>query len=130
VREACLCGSACLDDAIVEYVGRRDHVSFVELIRAFQLSRGDLELCWMLPDRGEVVVWAGMSETTVEQLSRLVFYEKRLGPEPCSWLVYLVDGECLRLPIVTRRPPRGGYKRPHWLPLTLRTAARIRAHAR
>lgn len=106
-----------LADAIEAYIRQYDHVTFVELLsrlEPFADVRGDfgLEL------RDNVVLWAGMSESFTDAIEQLRA-EKRVWPTPTVWLTYMIDGGSLSLPIA-KRIPKGGYKKPHWLPVCLR----------
>lgn len=111
------------EDAVVELVRARDHVSFVEIARclaAFMDVKGSTDLLMPIPGRGEVVLWVGMSQTFADLINKVSFVDKRIRPEPASWMVYLIDGGLLRLPLMKRKPPRGGFKKPHWLPVCFR----------
>lgn len=105
---------ATLKERLLEYITGTDFVSFAELGNRFGKEFQDGE---MSISKGEnVVLWAGMTECGAQAVSELLD-EGAIQIEPCRTLVYLIDGSCLTLPVM-KRPRR--YKKPHWLPVTLR----------
>lgn len=109
-----------LAGAIVEYVRHYDYVSFPELLRRLE-PFADVRGTWALEIAPNVVLWLGMSDAFVDAFNEA----KRRGPlvpVPASTLTYLIDGGLLNLP-VAKRIPKGGYKKEHWLPITLRVEA-------
>jgi hypothetical protein len=70
-----------------------------------------------------VLLWANMSAAWVEVLQEL-FTAGLLWREPCSLLVYLVDGGVLQLPLA-KRLPKHGYAKPHWAPSVVRPIEHI-----
>lgn len=104
-------------DAVVAFVGARRAVSFVELLE-FLAERGtdvagQLALC--MPGDPNLILWAGVSQDVADLVAALQ-RDGRVVPRSTSWLVYLIDGRALRYPIA-HRPPRGGYRSEHWLPV-------------
>jgi hypothetical protein len=102
--------------AMLEYVRRFDYVSFVELQNALSSyfeTRGDVRI--LLGDTN-IVLWDGVTEEFAEALETLRA-TKKLGITPASWLTYMMDGGCLKLPFA-KRPPKNGYKDPHWAPVS------------
>lgn len=68
-----------------------------------------------LGDDQNLILWTGMStQFSVEVIALKEHPEVEI--HPTSVLTYLVDGGALTLP-VAQRPPRGGYKSPHWSPI-------------
>lgn len=65
-------------------------------------------------------LWAGVSTEFAEAISELNA-SGRVIPTPTTPLVYHADGKALSLPVV-QRPPRGGYKDPHWIPAVFAAA--------
>ncbi|NEV61619.1 hypothetical protein [Thiorhodococcus minor] len=106
--------------ALIEGVG--GGVSFIELCQRIEGFAGP-HAC-TLNDR--VVLWQGVSDAGIAALNRLQ-RRGQIAFVACSPLVYLIDGQMLRLPIAKRR--HHAYKRPHWYPVTLSTPAQIAAHA-
>lgn len=100
-----------MTDRILEKC-RYGGVSFVELQQAVgEESRGTFEI-QLLPN---VVLWSNVSEAFALAFEAA---RPRLDITPCSPLVYFFDGAALQLPLASRkRPPRGGYKNLHWLPV-------------
>jgi hypothetical protein len=99
-------------DAMLEKVRDYDHVSFAELSNLFGDDAKGNHVLEIFPN---VVLWSDVSEQFVEAC-------KLMRPEvemtPASPLVYMIDGGALRLPIA-KNPTKRGYKKPHWLPVTL-----------
>lgn len=93
----------------------RSGVSFAELSRAVgEEGRGEMAIHF--PDRPNTILWAGCNEQFAEAYLRLM---KVCEPSPTSFLTYLADGHCLRLPIV-KTFRKKDYKKEHWLPLAFR----------
>ncbi|MGD0652739.1 MAG: hypothetical protein ABSA16_00200 [Thermoguttaceae bacterium] len=82
---------------------------------------GDLAIS--LPNDLNLILWAGMSEEFFEAVKAL-FESGQIEREPTHVLTYLVDGRSLNLP-VAKRPPKSGYKEPHWIPIVLRVKKQI-----
>jgi hypothetical protein len=60
-------------------------------------------------------MWAGVNDQFVDALD--IFRDSgRIEPRAASVLTYFIDGGMLKIPIA-KRPPKGGYKKDHWLPL-------------
>jgi len=109
-----------MDDRIYEFITEKGGgVSFVEIMNKF--GEGDHELITDL----NVVRWSGLTDETVDGIIKLL-NERRILMYPTSPLVYLVDGCVPNLPIA-KRPPKGGYKEPHWIPVVLWTIEQIKA---
>ena len=66
-----------------------------------------------------VLYWTNLSDELSEVVEELL-REKKLFYHPSDHFKYLIDGCTLQMPIMKRMPPKGGYKRPHWLPVCLR----------
>lgn len=111
------------------YIRTTDYVSFAELERWLTDRGVDVAGDYAIEPLHNVIIWGGVSKQFCDIFFRL---RPHLHLEPCSsLLVYMIDGKLMRFP-VARRPPRNGYKDPHWLPVTLRakqppTRAEIRA---
>jgi hypothetical protein len=107
-----------LKKEIFEYVKVNSVVSFMELSR-LEGFKGEYD--YLVNGDKNIVYWCGISKDAVEAIHELVGEEK-INPSPCTSmlgglpLVYLCDGGCLRLPLA-KKPPHGGYKKPHWLPI-------------
>lgn len=46
--------------------------------------------------------------------------DRRFELEPCHLLIYLMDGAQVNSWPIAQRPPKGGYKKPHWSPCVVR----------
>ena len=111
-----------LAGAIEAYVKAYDWVTFPELMRKLEPHvpggvRGEWAIC--TPADPNLILWTGMSEPFKDALRGLLA-ERRLFFHPAELLTYLVDGGLMRMPLASR-PPKDGYKAPHWLPTCLRT---------
>lgn len=107
----------------LSYIEANDYVSFAELERWLADRGEDVQGDYGVELHGNVFIWAGVSKRFCDIVEAL---HQHVDLEPCSsLLVYLTDGKLLQLPIA-KRPPRSGYKDPHWLPVTLRPKQRPR----
>jgi hypothetical protein len=106
------------EEAVLALVRKYDYVTFAELQQ---------KLAPYLPTDGSqaltlthenLIVWLGMSEAFCDLMQRL-FREQRLFAHPSSYLSYMMDGRLPGLPLA-KRPPKGGYRTPHWVPVCLR----------
>lgn len=101
--------------------------SMVEIVNALRADGHDTEgdLGMEHPRVPNGYVWAGINRTVVDALNEL-FTARLVHYYPTTPLVYMVDGAMLRLPIA-KRPPSGGYKEPHWIPVVI-NAGPVPAH--
>ena len=98
-------------DAILNEIRNRGAASFVNLQNAVEGFKGDREM--YLSDY-EWVYWIGISSEAIEVINSLQ-KDRLIELNPCHLLIYMVDGEVLKLPLV--RSARK-YKKPHWMPVT------------
>lgn len=106
-------------DAVVSYIRLYDWVTFIELAKRFApyiTTEGDFEMTFGNDEN--LIIWSRMSQEFLALILRLLD-EKRVFMHPSSRLTYMIDGRTLVLP-TAERPPKGGYKTPHWLPICLR----------
>lgn len=69
-------------------------------------------------DKANIVLMAGCSQELVNALMTLL-KEKRVAVNPCPFLMMFVDGcPVPNLPLA-RKPPKNGYKKPHYMPCVL-----------
>lgn len=107
-----------IDDAVVAYVERNQHVSYPELIRLLgPYMRVEGDMVTGPREFGEVVFWVGMSEEFVDLISRLTL-AGRIHGHPAHLLEYMIDGGLLRIPIAKAAR---FYKKPHWFPIVFCT---------
>lgn len=113
-----------LAEACVEFIRVRDHVSFAEL-RDFLSSYIPVagEFLMEFTEHPNLCLWGAMTEEFVAVMRDLQA-TKQVVMEPSSVLVYLIDGGILKMPIA-KRPRKGGYKKPHWLPTVFRHKSRV-----
>ena len=108
-----------LADDVAELINRRRHVSMIEIMKlAGDEGKGDIAIAL----KDNMVLWEGLSQALVDVLDELK-QKKLYHPHPTISLAYLMDGDILTLPIV-KRPPKNGYKKPHWLPVVLEPGQR------
>lgn len=95
------------------------NVTFVELAAVLRANGADPTGTFEMEAAPNLILWAGMSEQFCEVVDAL-----RADTEltPAHPLVYMCDGGMLRLPIA-KKPPRGGYRKPHWAPAVLNVKA-------
>jgi len=108
---------------IYELVRTRRHVSFVELQRVIpgfkQKGADGNTTAFILPDIPQIVIWVDLSKEAIDALGELMG-SKKVFLNPCSLMVYMVDGAMLNLPI-PKRKPRKGSKKDYWVPCVLDT---------
>ncbi len=107
-----------MKEDILWYVQEYDWVTLVELAHRYG-NQGQGDHALTLEPNLNVVLWTGLSEKLVTGIIELT-HKKEIHSHPGSFLAYMVDGGGLKLPLA-KRAPRGGYKKPHWLPVTLRS---------
>ncbi len=102
-------------EIIIETVRKRPYASHTDLIRACGPdAEGDVALGHA--DFPNIFYLGGASDLFCEAYHLAT---PKLEPHAASWLVYLADGGLLNMPLATPGGlKRGGYKTPHWLPLT------------
>ena len=100
---------------LVEFVQRRGHVTFVEIMEAFDGTRGDR--CVEL--QPNLLLWTGTS-VALGQLIASPEFRRRIEIRPTIILTYAIDGQILQLPLAKRVRP---YKKPHWLPVVMHPVA-------
>jgi len=100
-------------DQLIEFIGDRKGVSFVEVERRFPEIMVGQPMVW--ENDKNWVYWEGWNAdawSLMHDLKR----DKVLDFDPCSMLIYLIDGKALELPMVKSMR---SYKTPHWMPLTM-----------
>lgn len=100
---------------IKEYIWKNNHVSYVELERFMDEIgydyRGNYDI--LSPMCDHVVFWVGWSQEAIDLMNELNT-EELIHKEPAQFLVYLLDGGGLDMPIVKSFRQ---YKQDHWLPV-------------
>lgn len=104
-----------IKNIVMEYINRNDSVSYAELEWLFGQNgydyKGDLMTCSDQCDH--VVFWSGWNVDAFNLMGELL-QEGLIHREPANFLVYMIDGATLGLPIVKRNVQ---YKTDHWLPV-------------
>jgi hypothetical protein len=93
--------------------------SFVEIEGALSAAGFDPdgELGIEHPKCANLFVWAGVNAMFTAALNELLG-AKLVHYRPTSVLVYLADGKLLQMPQAVR-PPKNGYREPHWVPAVI-----------
>ena len=122
-----------LAEDVVTFITRRPGASMAELMYlAGDEGEGNLE--WRLGhvSGGNIVIWTDMSQDLVAVLAG-VLDNKLAHTHPAHEtvygipMVYFMDGQWLNLPIV-QKPPKNGYKKPHWLPVVFYPGYKCYSH--
>lgn len=107
-------------EKVVAYVQETDCVSFVQIERLLEDTipiEGNRELYFETNEN--IILWSKMSPEFMKVIQDLR-QEKRIFAYSAQPLIYLIDGKYPQWP-VAHRSPKGGYKKPHWLPIYFRT---------
>lgn len=97
---------------------RDDWVTYVELQRVCgDDARGDL--AHFSTQDNNIVFWTNCSDAFLDAIDQLMDEEK-MFMHPAERLTYMIDGVTITMPMA-KRPPAGGYKKPHWLPICFRS---------
>ncbi|WP_219413930.1 hypothetical protein [Pseudonocardia nigra] len=116
-------------DQAADYIRRNGHVSFPELQRYAESALGmTASGDYSLEAGPNLLLWLGMSQEFVD-LIHGIQATRQFDLNPTSLLVYMVDGGVMDLPLA-KRPPRTGYKTPHWAPTVLHPKAASKASRR
>lgn len=103
--------------ACIDYIRDVGGVSFAELEKILERhgvpARGDY--CVEFPTMPNMLLWMGMSEEFID-IAQALDKHPDVDWKPTSTLVYIADGRCPMAPLA-KRPRKGGYKKPHWLPV-------------
>ena len=102
-----------MKDSILALVSSRQHVTFTELGRLIDGFAGDVMMLHG-QDRN-IVLWPWCSDAGIDALEELLS-TGRIHFHHATDMTYVIDGEYPALPRVNR-PPKGGYKDHHWLPV-------------
>lgn len=112
---------AAATDACINRVHTHNNVTFCELRRILENhhipAHGDT--CMQIGDTN-VVLWAGMSPE-FSDTATVLYNHPDMELAATQPLLYMIEGGMLTLPIA-KRPPRGGYKHPRWLPVVFKRA--------
>lgn len=102
---------------LLGFIEAYGNVTFGEIMNRMEDGgKGDWSM--HIPDREDLIVWAGANELLINTVNKLLV-EERIHCKPTSWLTCLYDGHVLKLPIA-KKPPKKGYKKPHWVPVVLK----------
>ncbi|NFA41314.1 pathogenicity island protein [Clostridium botulinum] len=106
-----------LKNLIVKMVREKRNVSFVDIEKIFESKDIDYlgDYAIATSKNEHIFVWGGWRADFVDLISQ-VCKENLIEMEPCSPLVYAVDGKMLSMPLVKEA---FFYKTDHWLPVVL-----------
>lgn len=105
-----------LKDAVLKIVKERIGTSFPELLRELPGGPEKYKGEYTIELHANCVLWGGVTDEFYTAISELL-RDKELAIKPCEFLIYMIDGESLNLPLVKRKIV--GLKKPRWLPVTL-----------
>jgi hypothetical protein len=106
-------------DELYDFIVDWRTASFVEVCRKFGGRFPDARKVSMSDDTDpNIILWSQIPEPIVDALVQLQV-ERRMEFRTASPLSYYIDGGAMGLPLV-KRPPKQGYKKPHWLPVYLK----------
>ncbi len=93
--------------------------SFVEIENALTAAGHDPtgELGIEHPKCHNLFIWAGVNAMFTAALNELLGAHL-VHYRPTTPLVYIADGKLLTMPIAAR-PPKNGYREPHWVPAVI-----------
>jgi hypothetical protein len=110
---------------VAEFVEYWRYVTMAEISDwAGDEGKGDATMWWTNANNSlkNCVLWANVSRELAAVLQQ-VQQEKLIHPHEGQELTYLLDGKRLDLPIA-KKPPKNGYKEPHWLPVVFQPGQR------
>jgi hypothetical protein len=98
---------------LIEFIAKTPSASFVDLKRFFGADfDGEYEMALPEPYQN-MVLWTGMKLEVIKLIGEAIRNNK-INPVPTTTLIYLMDGQSLRLPIAKKAFK---YKTPHWIPI-------------
>lgn len=97
----------------------RNHgtTSFAEFMNGGFSEHTDGDFAIYAPNRPNTIIWPNLSSEFVKAVCALLD-EKRIHFRPTTTLVYLHDGQFLRIPVV-KKIGKVDFKKPHWLPVVI-----------
>lgn len=111
-----------MEEQIFQTIKRSQTVTFAELQDSVTGFKGNSD--WFYSGKANLVLWQGISKEAVDTMLNMLV-EKKIFAYPSiefGHLVYLYDHHLPTLPKVTVAGiKRGGYKKPHWLPVVFNT---------
>jgi hypothetical protein len=110
-------GRGAFDDAVVELVKARQHVTFVEIVRVLKQGGMDTEgeVAIYLTNYPQMILWAGVNEEFSKLIQGLIAAH-RIYQHPASVLIYMTDGGMLNFPIASKTRDLKS-KKNHWIPV-------------
>ena len=104
------------------FILERDHVTFVELARILEDKGVDPNGTFSISAGNDpnLIFWWGASEVFADLSFSLL---KTFEISGSSLMIYMIDGGFPDLPMA-KRPPKNGYKKPHWAPIVFRSTRR------
>jgi hypothetical protein len=102
---------------IIEYLERRGNVTFVELAN-YMRNHIPVEGDYALELSPNTIIWQCLSAEFCNAFHSVRKQIELISGGSYTLLTYTYDGTTLPLPIA-KRPPKNGYKEPHWFPVTI-----------
>lgn len=120
------CDADRIEQQIYDFIAEKDgSASFANIEQEF--GRGN-----EIDGYGEIgisslnlVFWEGLTVECADAIAKLLS-DKRILLTDVSSIIYIVDGIIPNMPLA-KSPPKGGYKKPHWVPTILWTTDQVRA---
>lgn len=112
-----------MKEQILKLIRQRDYVTYAELdemIDGFHEEPEEGVILLEHDDFKNIVYWTNVSATGNKAINELI-KEGSIHRVQASLMTYMIDGKCLRMPIVKRAR---SYQKPHWLPTCFRPGRR------
>ena len=108
-----------LKDNLVEIIKTHGDVTFASLIHNLEKHHFEGEETIYLSDpTNNLILWPNVSLELAQAITELLD-EKTIKAEATSYIVYLIDGCHLRIPIAGKQK---SYKKPRWVPVVFTLA--------
>lgn len=110
-----------IKDEIIRHLDVYPDTSFASLEDMFgnvQHAEPDMLLSAEDP---QLVIWKTSNKDMTDAVRELLD-QGIIKMWRCDISVYTIDGSGLRLPLAKNKPPKGGYKTLHWLPVMIKLA--------
>ena len=106
-----------IKELIKNYLSTKRGVSFAEIDRMldnYNIKHNGTKCIYFNKD-SNIIAWIDMSEDYMNAILELE-EEKVTDMKPCEFIIYMVDGKVLNLPVVKKAR---NYKELHWAPCVL-----------
>lgn len=106
-----------MEDILLNYIIKKGNVSFVEIEELFEDHSFNYkgEYALMYRKCKGIIIWNGWNNEAIDLISNLMQH-KEIELDPCSIMIYLIDGQALKYPLVKSFR---SYKEDHWIPMVI-----------